>query len=158
MNNSNLKKRLAALKPVATSVCGKKLNSLGANRNNKGIETEARFGKFQGTRFVPGVNKRQYDEIIAHYESNGWTKSTSTDKVTSRTLNPRQNVRKIETSAGTKYQLKEKVLVVDVPPTYRLAKSKERTSVAFEDLYNQTSNKGQYITTRKRITFKKGSI
>jgi ATP-dependent DNA ligase/SAM-dependent methyltransferase len=158
MNNSILKKRLAALKPIHTSVCGKHLNSLGANRNNKGIETEARFGKFQGSRFIPGVNKRQFDEIVAHYEQSGWTKTTSTDKVTSRSLNPRQNVRKIESSNGTKYQLKEKVLVVDVPPFYRLAKSKERTSVAFEDIFNETSNKGQYITVRKRITFTKGTV
>jgi len=158
MNNSNFLKKLATLKPVATSVCGKHLNSLGANRNNKGIETEARFGKFQGTRFIPGVNKRQYDEIAAYYESKGWTKSTSKDKITSRSLNPKQNVRKMETSNGVKYQLKEKLMVVDVQPNYRLAKSKERTSEAFEDVFNEASNKGQYVTTRKRITFKKGTV
>ena len=158
MNNSNLKKKLAGLKPVATSVCGKHLNSLGANRNNRGIETEARFGRFQGGRFVPGVSKRQFDEIATHYDQSGWTKTVSRDKVTSRSLNPRQNVRKIESTNGTKYQLKEKVLVVDVKPNYRLAKSKERTSVAFKDLFDETPNRGQYVTTRNRTTFTKGTI
>jgi len=158
MNNSTFKKKLATLQPVATSVCAKSLNSLGANRNNKGIETEARFGKFQGTRFIPGVSKRQYDEVVRHYETKGWTKSASSDKVTSRTLNPRQNLRKIESSAGVVYQLKEKLSVVDVPPGYRLAKSKERTSKIFEELYKNTSNKGQYVTVRDRTTFKKGDV
>jgi SAM-dependent methyltransferase len=159
MNNSNLKKKMAKLRPVATSVCAKSLNSLGSNRNNKGIETEARFGKFQGARFVPGVSKRQFDEVVKHYEALGWTKSVSKDKVTSRSLNPRQNIRKIESSNGVKYQLKEKLSVVDVPAGgYRLAKSKERVSTVFEDLYKNTGNKGQYVTTRNRTTFKKGNI
>ena len=159
MNNSNFKKKMSRLRPVATSVCAKSLNSLGANRNNKGIETEARFGKFQGTRFVPGVSKRQYDEVIKHYESLGWARTSTRDKVTSKSLNPRQSVRRIESSNGTKYQFKEKLSIVDVPSDgYRLAKSKERDSKVFEDLYKNTTNKGQYVTTRNRVTFKKNNI
>ena len=153
MNNSNLRRRLAGLKPVATSVCAKALNSLGAS--GVGIETEARFGKMERGRFVPGVTKRVFDDIEAHFRSEGWRRTTSRDKVVSRTLNPRQNVRRVESANGIIYEMKEKVSTVDVKPNYRLAKSKEKRGAMYEALFKQAPSAGEYIITRDRISFVK---
>ena len=158
MNNSNLRKRLSRLKPVATSVCGKALNSLGMNGNNSGIETEARFGKMERGRFVPGVSKRVFDEIEAHFRSNGWTRTTTKDRVVSRSLNPRQNVRKVESTNGTIYEMKEKLGTVDVKPNYRLAKSKEKRGAVYKMLFEKASSNKEYTITRDRISFKKGNL
>ena len=155
MNNSNLRKKLSKLKPVATSVCGKALNSLGMNGNNSGIETEARFGKMERGRFVPGVSKRTFDEIEAHFKSLGWTRTVSKDRVVSRALNPRQNIRKVESSNSTIYEMKERLNVIDVKPNYRLAKSKEKRGPVYKALFEKLPANKQYTITRDRISFKK---
>lgn len=158
MNNSNLRKKLSGLKPVATSVCAKALNSLGMNGNNSGIETEARFGKMERGRFVPGVSKRIFDEIDTHFKSKGWARTISRDKVVSRTLNPRQNIRRVESSNGTIYEMKERLNVIDVKPNYRLAKSKEKRGPMYKILFEKASSNKEYTITRDRISFKKDNL
>jgi SAM-dependent methyltransferase len=158
MNNSNLRKKLSRLKPVATSRCGKALNSLGANGNNAGIETEARFGKMERGRFVPGVSKRTFDEIESHFKSLGWTRTTSKDRVVSRALNPRQNIRRVESSNSTIYEMKERLNVIDVQPNYRLAKSKEKRGAMYKLLFEKASSNKEYTITRDRISFKKDNL
>ena len=141
------------------SKCSRAIDDLGPSEN-KNIETEARFGSTARGRFTPGVNRRQFDEVLQYFTKAGWSSSRTLDKISSRTLNPKQTVRKIETSNGSVvYQLKEKIKVIDVQGTnYRLAKSMERSSVVFTDVFNNANKNGEYVQTRDRMTFKKGTI
>ena len=155
INNSNFRKKLSTVKPVATSTCSKALNSLGVDAN---METEARFGRMDRGRFVPGVNKRQFDAVRAHFDGLGWKKTATVDKVVSRTLNPRQTVRMVQSSNKTIYEFKEKISIVDVNSNYRLAKSKERRGEAYMDLFDQANKKGEYRVTRNRTTYTNDNI
>lgn len=158
MNNSKFRNQLKKLKPVATSRCSKFLDTLGTT-TNKGIETEARFGRFEGKRFLPGVTKRQFDAVAKYFDNlEGWTKMETKDKVTSRSLNIRQSVRKVESNKGTYYEFKDKVSVVDITPNYRLAKSKERKGEGFKDLFDEANSKGQFVKTRTRTSYSKDNL
>ena len=84
----------------------KNLNALGNSVNH--LETEIRFGRFQGAKFTPGVNEKQFAEIIQYFTKLGWKKSHIVDKVISRTISRTKSARKI----GNKYQLKEKLSVI----------------------------------------------
>jgi len=156
MNNSNFRKKLSGLKSVSTSTCIKAMNNLGDGGKN--IEREARFGRFQQGRFSPGVSERQFNAVAEYFKT--WETSRTVDKVTSRTLNPRQNIRRIVSNNGKDiYQLKEKMNVVDVPNEgIRLSKSKEITMSIFKNEYNKLPARGQYSQVRERISFKKGKI
>lgn len=155
MNDTDFRKKLATLKPVATSVCSKALNSLGVE---EGFETEARFGRIDRGRFVPGVTKRQFDEIVGYFTKLGWARKDSNDRVTSRSMNPKQNLRKVEKNGETYYETKERIKIVDVPPNYRLAKSKEKRSAVYKALFDKLSKNRDYVVTRNRITFSKNNI
>lgn len=158
MNNKNFRNKLAKLKPVATSVCSKALENLEIT-TLKGVETEARFGRFDRNRFIPGVNKRQYDDIVDYFTNLGWKRSTSTDKVTSRTINQKQNIRKIESGNSVSYQLKTKKKVIDVPSSnYRLAKSEEKTSKALQVVFDGANKTRDYVVVRNRVTFKNDNL
>ena len=147
---------MATLKPVATSVCSKALNSLGVE---EGFETEARFGRVERGRFVPGVSKRQFDEVASHFEKLGWSKQQVKDRVTSRSLNPNQNIRKVESSnKEAYYEMKERITVIDVKPNYRLAKSKEKRAAIYKALFDKLPKNKDYVTTRDRTTFSKDNI
>lgn len=136
--------------------CSDAITKLG--NGGKDIEREVRFGKFQGTRFVPGITKRQYDEIVKIFSD--WNQTKTEDYVVSRTYNPKQNIRKITKSNGSEiYQLKEKVLVVDVPQLgLRMSKAIEKSSVVFKNVYNNLSANRNYKQKRERISFKKGDL
>jgi len=157
MNNSIFRKKLSKLKPVSTSHCATAISKLGDG--GKGIEREVRFGIFHGTRFTPGVTEYQFTALLNYFTS--WNKSHSVDKVISRTLTPKQNIRRIISNNGKKevYQLKEKLAQVDVPEEgLRFSKSREVTMSIFKNEYNKLPAKGQYTQTRDRISFVKGSI
>jgi hypothetical protein len=114
------------------------------------METELRFGRFQGGRFIPGVSQKQFSDLIQYFTALGWKKSHTVDKVVSRTLNRTKTVRKI----GNKYQLKEKLSIRDVPNQgYRRANSKE-TNLNNSKIFDNANRKSEYAVTRDRTTFK----
>lgn len=116
---------------------------------NNNIETEIRFGRFQGSKFTPGVNEKQFAEIYQYFTKLGWKKSHVVDKVISRTISRTKTVRKI----GNKYQLKEKLNTVNNNKIgYRLAKSKE-ISLNNANIFNKANKTSQYAVTRDRTTF-----
>ena len=122
------------------------LNALGSGNH---LETEIRFGRFQGSKFTPGVNEKQFAEIIQYFTKLGWKKSHIVDKVISRTISRTQTARKI----GNKYQLKEKLNTVNNNKIgYRLAKSKE-ISLNNANIFNKANNTSQYAVTRDRTKF-----
>ena len=141
------------------SKCSNALDKLGPS-NNKNIETEARFGSNIRGRLVPGVNRRQFDEVMQYFTKENWSKSRSVDKIISRTLSQKQSVRKIESSNGSVvYQLKDKIMVLDVPgANYRLSKAREQTSKALSLVFDEANKIRQYVQTRDRLTFKKDNI
>ena len=119
------------------------------------IEKEVRFGSFKNKKFVPGVSKLQYDDIMEYYKKNGWDMMKISDKVTSRTLNNKKSVRRIENASGTIYQTKEKLKITDVPPHYRVSEARETNSNKVT--FNTANNKKNYSVTRNRISFIKGN-
>ena len=117
---------------------------------NSVLETEVRFGRFKGTRFIPGVSEKQFADLIKYFTGLAWRKSHKVDKVVSRTLSKNQSVRKI----GNAYQLKEKISVKNNPKMgYRIAKSKE-TPLNSAAVFNRANKTSQYIVMRDRTTFK----
>jgi len=114
------------------------------------LETEIRFGRFQGDRFVPGVSEEKFAEIIRYFTSLGWSKTHKVDKVVSRTLSKTKTVRKI----GNKYQIKEKISTHDSRVSgYRHSESKE-TNLKNSLIFNKANRTSEYAVTRDRITFK----
>ena len=105
-----------------------------------------------------GVTKRQFDEIVGYFTKLGWARKNSKDRVTSRSMNPKQNLRKVEKNGETYYETKERIKIVDVPPNYRLAKSKEKRSAVYKPLFDKLSKNREYVVTRNRITFSKNNI
>ena len=103
----------------------KALDQLGNGGQN--IEREVRFGRFQNERFVPGVTKRQFESILKLFSD--WATTHKIDNIVSRTYTQKQSIRKISNSNGTnKFQLKEKLIIIDVPSEgVRLSKAKETT-------------------------------
>jgi hypothetical protein len=114
------------------------------------LETEIRFGRFQGERFVPGVSEEKFVEIIRYFTSLGWNKTHRIDKVVSRTLSKTKTVRRI----GNKYQIKEKISTHDSRTSgYRHSESKE-TNLKNSEIFNKANRTSEYAVTRDRITFK----
>ena len=138
---------------VAT--CQEAVNNLGSDGNEK----EVRFGRFIGGRFVPGVNKFIFDNIIQQFEKDqAWVKSSTVDKISIKQSNARQVLRKIETGNSVVYQLKEKLYSIDVQPlNIRVASAREQTSRALVNVYNSLST-SPFVRNRNRITFKHANL
>jgi mRNA (guanine-N7-)-methyltransferase len=158
INNSNLRKKLSTLKPVAPSVCIRAIAELGPAGQH--VEREVRFGSYSpdGRRFTPGVTERQIQAVKELLS--GWRSERIVDTVTSRSQGKTQNIRRIESANGsTIYQLKEKQAVIDVPSEgFRLARSMERTFAPLKDIFEQLPSRGEYKQTRDRMSYFKGSI
>ena len=134
----------------------KALKNIGNGGQN--TEREVRFGKFQGSRFVPGVSKRQYDSALNLFPD--WKKTETSDQVVSRTVSDKQSIRKITSANGTiLYQLKEKIDVVDVRSQgIRVSKAKEQISAALKYVYDDLPGNQEYKQRRNRVSLKKGGI
>eukprot|EP01129_Flabellula_baltica_P013779 TRINITY_DN6472_c0_g2_i1.p1 TRINITY_DN6472_c0_g2~~TRINITY_DN6472_c0_g2_i1.p1 ORF type:complete len:272 (+),score=44.92 TRINITY_DN6472_c0_g2_i1:30-845(+) len=130
------------------------------NSNDISIELELRLGSYLGTKFIPGVNKHVYNEIISSYRVRGYSQLDSITEDTivrcDRELYPKSSIKITKSSRSSEESCIEKKKLEQY--TFKLKDSDIafRLSVCIESLVNTPINRDVMLIRKKdRVSFEK---